>query len=373
MRNIICLISLLVLLGSCRDPYNPELRPGQTNFLVVEGLISPGDSTTRIRLSRTVGLNDSVRLRPEVGAQLWVEAEDNTRYPLVALDGGEYVAPRLQLADSRKYRLRIATADGKLYASGFQQVQQTPAVQVGWSRSPEGVQISLSARNAQNGNRFYKWDYDETWEIRSLYTASFKYVNGSITPRNQAEIGQMSLCWARNRTSTVKLINTTPLSENFIDREPVLFIPQGDEKLTVKYSVRVQLHVLDQQGYNFFQLMKKNTESLGTLFDPQPSEIPGNVQCLTDPQEKVIGYIAVSQVQEQRIFITKDELPDWNYLSGCSGIKVAPTVDELKIFQGDAFIPHGFEGFMPITAWLGVARPCADCRTRGNNTRPDFW
>jgi hypothetical protein len=48
---------------------------------------------------------------------------------------------------------------------------------------------------------------------------------------------------------------------------------------------------------------------LGTIFDAQPTEITGNIRSLSDPAEKVIGFINAAPVQEARIFISKEEVP----------------------------------------------------------------
>src|SRR6202035_1342987 len=105
---------------------------------------------------------------------------------------------------------------------------------------------------------------------------------------------------------------------------PVEFIEAGSEKLSVEYSILVDQYALTQGAYQFLQEMKMNAEETGSIFDPQPSELNGNIHCLTNPAEEVIGYLSISSVQSSRIFISNSDLPSWDYRSPCTLDTVAP-------------------------------------------------
>ena len=44
-------------------------------------------------------------------------------------------------------------------------------------------------------------------------------------------------------------------------------------------------------------LMQKNAESLGSIFDEQPTQITGNIHSVTNPSEQVIGYVSAGTVE----------------------------------------------------------------------------
>ena len=81
--------------------------------------------------------------------------------------------------------------------------------------------------------------------------------------------------------------------------------------------------------------MKKNTEQTGSLFDPQPSQLSGNIHCLTDPNELVIGYVEITQEQTQRIFISSSEVSDWHYDPGCALYEVDNNLDSIALNGSD--------------------------------------
>ena len=61
MMNILIVVLLVGYVFSCDKPFNPPvLSSGNLNYLVVDGFIMPGTSTT-IKLSRTLNISDSFR------------------------------------------------------------------------------------------------------------------------------------------------------------------------------------------------------------------------------------------------------------------------------------------------------------------------
>jgi hypothetical protein len=139
----------------------------------------------------------------------------------------------------------------------------------------------------------------------------------------------------------------------------------------------VRQYALDKQAYQFYELLRKNTESLGTIFDPQPSVITGNIRSLSDPNELVIGYIGVTTMQQQRIFIDASRLglERFNILKECPSTEVVNNRDSLAQYPPHNWWPYDaiFEGF-GIKAYKMATLRCVDCRLRGGaNVKPSFW
>jgi hypothetical protein len=74
--------------------------------------------------------------------------------------------------------------------------------------------------------------------------------------------------------------------------QPIIFIPIATQRLSVLYTIMVRQYGLTEAAYNFLYMMEQNSEALGTIFDPQPSQLTGNIQCLTNPSEPVVGYVS---------------------------------------------------------------------------------
>jgi hypothetical protein len=142
----------------------------------VEGFINSGQGSTVIRLSRSSDLKDTT-LRPEPGAQLNIEGDDGSSFPLFSNGNGEYTVSQLTLYDGVKYRLNIRTSDGKEYVSDYTPVKYTPPIDsITWQRENDGLRLYANAHDPQNDTKYYQWKYEETWEIHSSYYNQLEYI-----------------------------------------------------------------------------------------------------------------------------------------------------------------------------------------------------
>ena len=374
------LFVVLMLTAGCKEKFDPPINPQQTNYLVAEGFINAGQGSTNIQLSRTTQLKDTAQLRPELNATVTVMAEDNLVFQLKEIGNGLYSSGQLNLDKNKKYRLHIITNNRNNYLSDFVSVKLTPPIDsVNWRIENNGVQAYVNTHDPQNNTKYYKWDYEETWEIHSFDEARYKYVatpSPTVATRDPNEIKSMYFCWQTKKSTNILLGSSVALNSDIISLQPVIFIPQGSEKISVRYSILVRQHALDQQGYEFYQLMKKNTESIGSIFDAQPSDITGNIHSISNPDEKVIGYIGASSAQEKRIFISRNEVGNWNYTFHCETKEVPNNSDSIKFyFDGPGLIPYQSNpsGGINVISYYSSTSHCLDCRERGSSVKPSFW
>ncbi len=358
---------------SCRQAYEPNIKPQQTNYLVVEGFINAQGSTA-ITLGRTLPLKDTSKLKPETNATVKIEGEDNSVYNVSEKGSGMYISDSFNLNRDQKYRLHI-TAGGKDYLSAFVPVKITPLIDsVSWKPDNGGVHIYANTHDAQNKSIYYKWDYEETWEIHSAYANSLIYEDGFIYGRPLDEIPKLYYCWGSHISTNINLASSEQLSSDIISEAPLVSILPGSEKISVRYSILVKQTALDRQGYEFYQLMKKNTESIGSVFDALPSENAGNIVCVSNPSERVIGYIITSTVEQKRIFILPSQIPEAFYRSGCYNLYVANNPDSIaKYFNGAGFRPYQCDGCPFAKGYYSSTPECIDCRDRGSSEKPSFW
>jgi hypothetical protein len=161
--------------------------------------------------------------------------------------------------------------------------------------------------------------------------------------------------------------------------------------LNQRYSILVKQYAQTADEYQYWELLKKNTENIGTLFDPLPVQLTGNVRCLNDDTELAMGYIGVQSVTERRIFITRRELPStWAVQSGYEscvptdtvslyprGIAPPPTPAAILLaaFGGQNYLPIDkiLDDNLKLIGYTAKSRDCIDCRTRGTAVKPSFW
>ncbi|MGV3588821.1 MAG: DUF4249 domain-containing protein [Adhaeribacter sp.] len=389
------------VITACKERFEPNLPNQANSYLVVEGLINTGPGETRIKLTRTNPLTAANNnLVAELKAQVQVEGANNAYYPLSENGEGYYVATNLNLPATTLYRLRIKTTSGKEYLSEFVPVKQTPAIDnIHWEENNNGVQLYINTHDNQNNTRYYLWNYEETWEYLSQEQTNLKWDGSKVVTRTPAE--QIYRCWGQGASTNLLLGSSAKLSQDIIYHQPLTFISQGSIKLSHKYSILVRQYALTREAYDFLQTMRKNTETMGSFFDPQPSELKGNIRCVTNPNEPVIGFVGLCNVVEKRIFISRTELNNWqDQPYNCQYHLVINHPDTLKwYFEGIPPVPYPqyyvqinplpSDGvfvdqtkpcciYIPLNVqgggWYAVADYCADCTVRGGKTvKPDFW
>ena len=373
---------LIIVTAGCKEKYLPSITSPSTGYLVVEGFISSGQEPTSITLSRSIKLVDSVNILYEHNAVVNIESDNNETFPLYENGNGVYVSSSLNLNNNQKYHLTIKTQDGKEYASDFATVKRTPPIDsITWKQENSGVRIYVNTHDPQNNTKYYHWKYEETWEFHSTYSSSLIYLYDqnnlpfAVAYRNVDHSVDTTIykCWNTVNSTNITLGSSEKLSEDLIYL-PLIYIDPGSEKLSVLYSINVRQYALSHEGYLFFQKIKKNTEQVGSIFDAQPSELQGNIHCITNPSEIVVGYIDISEEKVQRIFIRNDELPGWNYRTRCDLVTLDNIPDSILKYGRDTWPTVPFTIRRVISSFFATRdEHCIDCTLTGSNVRPAFW
>jgi len=391
MRNYICLMSVWTLIvSSCKKPYSPPAITVNNNYLVVEGVIDAGTDSTVIKLSRTVNLSGQTALNPEKNATVTVQGDQNASYSLSETAGGRYVSAPLNLDNTHKYRLFITTADGRIYASNYEGVKETPPIDtLGYMITNDGLSLYINTHDPANNTHYYRWDYAETYLYFSPLTSYYKYIDYPFyyTQRSVRRLPSeyINTCYITNNSTTVLLNSSAKLAQDMINQTPITQVPKDSEKIFYRYTINVKQYALTPEAYEFWTLLKKNTEKLGTIFDPQPSEAKTNLYCVSNPSEPVIGYMSVSTVSQKRIFIDRTELPVWPFSPPECNPLYASWMKKGYIdsnLPDSVYIPLGPIESEYIPALNDTAYSvkvgyydCVDCRyhLHGKTQKPAFW
>jgi hypothetical protein len=373
----IYMIGLILSFVACKEAYNPKATSFNNNFLVVDGFINTGGDSTIIKLSRTVTLANKKTINPETGATISVETSSGEGISLFEKEKGVYYIPYLSFGLNKKYRLKIKTKSGGNYLSDFVEPTVSPQIDsVNYQIKPNGLQLYVNTGDANNKTHYYRWEYEESWIFYAMYSSGYIWRNGPKTEERKPN-EFIYQCWGNSNSSPILTGSTVKLDKDVIYLSPLTLVPSNSEKLTEKYSILVKQYALTKEAYDFWEILKKNTESLGSIFDVLPSELTGNIHSVNNTAEPVIGYISAGSMQQQRIFITKDKLPKWRplYPYACSEPDTVLLGIENVVFGGGAKIPLNevYNEIGILSGHTSAPRVCADCTIRGTTKRPIFW
>jgi hypothetical protein len=359
--------TLCGLLLACREQFSPAIKENTVSYLVVEGLINTGADSTIFNLSRTFKLNNKAVIGAERGAIVQVESEAGITYVLPELlKAGRYGQASLGLDKTKKYRLRIRTKDNREYLSDFVESKTSPPFDLKYDFKNSALNFYVDTHDPSGKSRYYQHSYDETWEYESKLRSFYKLENGKVVDRKFPEDNIFN-CWHVAPSGKIMLSSTANLSQDRISDKLILSVPGTSSKVDIEYSVLIRQTVLTKQGFEFFETLKKNTESVGNIFDAQPSQLFGNIKSTTDASETIIGFVTCGTVVEKRFLIQLPDLPiEWFSapLVDSDCIKSVRSIDQFKVGP-----------FIPITKVSGTdLLYCADCRTQGGTTqRPSYW
>lgn len=385
---------LLLSLASCVEPYAPEVIEAPTNYLVVDGSLN-GNGVTTILLSRTANLAATASPAVEKGAKLFIVDNTGQRYSLAEKASGTYQSDSLVLDPNRQYQLRLTTANTAIYESTLVPLKVTPPIdQLAWRIDNTQVQVQASTHDATQQTRYYRWGAIETWEFTSAYRSALEYRNGGINSR----ITPIYTCWHTERNTSIRQASSASLSQDALANITLLTLPAQAERFKIRYSVLVSQYAETAEEFAYYELLRKNTEAVGSVNDPLPTQLTGNVHRVDAPNEPVLGFIGAHTVQQKRLFLNRQDLPprpdsyfDTPYQTCFTGREIFRNNPDssfdyrypsTRIFDNPKSVPISLIIYpsaddslaIPIIqGYLGSSVECVDCRTRGSNTKPDFW
>lgn len=342
-------------------------------MLVVEGMITDQPETNRLRLSKSLPLGKKANIKPIPGCTVTITDDLDNLWMLEDAGNGYYITDSTQFTGvvGRTYILHIQS-NGKLphnysYESVPMELKPVPVIdELYWERvliepaneesvAKEGCTIYLNTHDHTGECEYFRWDYTETWEVRLPYDVPNK------------------LCWATNKSTGIMIKNTGLLSENNVSRYPLNFVSNETDRLEDKYSIHVNQYSINETEFGYWDNMQRISEQTGNLYDVIPASIQGNIYCVDDPTEIVLGYFSVSGKASRRIFIEdtfSGLVPLYRECPVHPPIPYGQPVPSLGLYVW--IIADGRLEKPPYITYTDK-KFCADCTVRGSKVKPSFW
>lgn len=363
MKKLYTFIALLTLLSACVDQLEFEVPRDAPRTLIIDGFIHNLNGPHKVKVSYSapfVNDLDGGIEQPIEDAKVIILDDLGVSYQMFHEGNGIYSSTYSYKGEvGRSYKVNVKVGD-KTYESAFSQLPEPPMIdevyyetatiqiiEDGIVKPRRGLQFYADF-NYNNTSGNYLIDWDGTYMFPSLvYTFSDIVCTKTIPGPSVCYVPDSGSGWVdvfSNADNTVQGIKRVPISFTEVDR-----------RFLIKYSYNVRLYSTDLAGFQFHDLVHKQSAATGSIFDPTPAQINGNLYNVDDPDEVVFGYFGAFGASEKRLFIEPDEIPfeiDNSRPTAC-----APNVGQT---QGNIQGPE---------PW------CCDCLFWPNSTsnRPIYW
>ncbi|HEX2937263.1 MAG TPA: DUF4249 domain-containing protein [Bacteroidales bacterium] len=376
---------LLVFLASCIEQYKPDISKYEDVF-VVDGKLTNLPGPYVVKLSRSYKFEENGGL-PVSGAQLKIIDNTGLEFGLKETDKGVYVTTDSEFRGivGKSYKLQIKLGDG-IYESAFETLSEpVPIDSIYWEYKKlqdgtSGIQLFLNTHDSQNRNRYYGWDYLDTWK----YAVPMDYPDHP----DRREGYRSSTNYYFNIATTIHR------NQDIIEKQPLQFIGENVNKLYIRYSILVTQYAYSEQAYKYLEDLISVNQNQGSLFDPTPYSLAGNLKNMSNEALPVLGYFLVAGASEKRIFIDRKELPkEYQPVNGFEdclqehiGVKWALRDNLRQDRTYDSLMREGFSILIRAVEYNAGPRRedtiihlymakmrCYDSTISGTNIKPDFW
>lgn len=375
-RKYILIVSLLVVffgIQACIDTFSPPEVNSDEGYLVVDGFLNLSMDTSVIALRHSQNVNAGGIPNIETRARLKVETEKGESYAFTEMPGGKYFLAPQSLSVNNKYRLDILTQDGRHYQSAFVQAVATPEID-SIGAKVDGVRnamvFSVNTHDNSGKTRFYRWTFEETYEYNAPLYSALEVIGKPENPEIISRRQDVNTCWRTTVSTNIMLGSTIKLSRDEIKDLPISIVDISTRKLLVRYSVLVKQFGLTREEFEYWTDLSKTTQTTGSLFDPLPSQVTGNIKNIKDNKELVFGYFSAATATTKRIFVSPrlgrpdvcltDTLP----ATACGDPEKECALETSNLLAG----------YLDDSTVLAASPYCLDCRLQGGTIiKPSFW
>lgn len=315
---------MLCALSSCIKPFDIDVDEG-AKILVVNGLITnePGPYTVKLNKTTSYGGHFTDVHKDVLGAAVTITDDLGITETLAEVREGEFQTKvnGIQGRIGGAYTLRIRLKNGEEYVSETEKLQPVPPIDRlyfvfretttvdadGNEADAPLFEIRIDAKDPANEKNFYRWVSIGTYEVET------QPENFKIIDRRGNQIAAPKeccwQCWITKAGYTAAVISDRQFNGKSLIGQPVSTIPITPQYLGIKYHVRLKQYSLSERGFTFWQMLGTQSSGTGSVQDPAPANLHGNITNAHNADEQVLGYFGASAVETKSMYIKRSDVP----------------------------------------------------------------
>jgi len=372
------IIFFAFILMSCI--YEFHLKEGSyENFLVIYGMVTTDNGPYEVTILKTSKI-ETTNADSVGNANVSISDDKGNSILLAEVNTGRYHTPETFTGQiGTKYKLHIELQEGKQYESDYvelidvQDISELRAEHITkqatvTTKTEEGYQFYINTEQSNWEQKYYKWDINEDWEFHMPFYIYLYWDGNSFT-----RVDIPNACYHNSHMPDIAIANTDDFQTNYLINYPLIFIGKS-RKLQFGYGITVRQYALSEFAYKYWKSAIENT-SPDPINSKQLYPVPGNLKCISNPDEPVYGIFEASAVKTKSIEVKKLPNEDFErYICGSNG-----WIAEL--------LPQSLLGWHPEPAYIGIpvggstggwtvvdSKTCVFCEYAGGTAvRPEYW
>lgn len=297
-KSWMCIVLLFFAVQNCSDPFAFNIVADEER-LVVDGFITNQLKQHLVRLSLTTSrIEDVPILNPVVTAQVFLQDDRGINIPLQGDGRGNYLTPVLQAEEDRAYRLVVQVGD-ETYQSGMEslpEAEYTPDLQiVSDDRDYRNIIQGSLVINRQGLSISAQINKDVISNGRNVH---YQWFFSDCRLTNLPDNAPNRLCQVFGdifRESRLHLHEDKFIagSENVSYFHELNWIPKPNSANIGDFLViEIDQMIISEKAYEYWSAVEELIESSGTIFDPTPFRILGNIKQVSSGKTS-LGFFGV--------------------------------------------------------------------------------
>ena len=360
MKRLIHIATFILLLSACREPFDFDYPDVEEGRIVIEGYLTDEAMEHKIRVSESSRLGNLIGIEPRYieDAQVSIVDDQGGLITLSYRNNGEYFTDQLvQAQEGRGYKAVVELADGRIYESAMERLPEgnTEPIEVMYELGDreyllngaiqtEEVLLLSNTIQKEATDRFYMWELNEYF-IKEADNGPAQTIEEELLLPDTAAL---RFCYVRDFTRPEIYLHHDKADDRLSGENYELQLQyiRVDSRWKHEFVINVRQLIMDQVAFQFWEQISEYSQNSGSLFDPFPSTIVGNVTS-QNGIEQALGYFGVYKT---------------------SVFYKTLTYSDLGLFEIDYF---------PCTP-IATDGPCANCRLypypeNFNNNKPTWW
>ncbi|MCC6727191.1 MAG: DUF4249 domain-containing protein [Saprospiraceae bacterium] len=297
-----------LLLSGCIDEVQLDIEGGK-QLVAVDGLITDSLQVHTITLtySNLLSVKGAGTDTYVTGATVKVFDDAGNSYEFAEEGSGKYTK-LMQGEVGRAYHLEAVLSSGKRIQSSSTVLTKAPPMSAPNYVVNEVQTIGNTGQNIYNKwlvlnlntdltglpeRPYLRWRATGEYELAEDYPGIF---NGKV-------------CYAKNNIdfNVVKVYDTHKLEDGQLTNEPYINM-QYDYRFYIMYCFHLQQYSISEAEYEYLKAVNDIVNIDGSLFDPPPGTVKGNLYNPDDANDQILGYFSVAGVTSGRYFVNSTDL-----------------------------------------------------------------